>query len=105
MDLSDFQGVNAAFALELYDRYKVDPTSVDPAARALFERWTPPAADTAGPPPGAEVGVRDAAKVVGAVRLAQSIRRYGHLAAAIDPLGGRPMGDPALLPETHGVTE
>src|SRR5262245_42717597 len=43
--------------------------------------------------------------VVGAVNLAQSIRRYGHLAAAIDPLGSRPLGDPALLPETHNVTE
>ena len=35
----------------------------------------------------------------------QAIRRYGHLAAEIDPLGSRPMGDPALLPETHGITE
>jgi 2-oxoglutarate dehydrogenase E1 component len=43
--------------------------------------------------------------VVGAVRLAESIRRFGHLAADLDPLGSRPVGDPALLPETHGVTE
>ena len=44
-------------------------------------------------------------KIVGAVNLAQSIRRYGHLAAQLDPLGSRPLGDPSLLPETHGVTE
>jgi 2-oxoglutarate dehydrogenase E1 component len=43
--------------------------------------------------------------VVGAINLAQSIRRYGHLAAQIDPLGARPLGDPALEPGTHGVTE
>ena len=42
---------------------------------------------------------------VGAVNLAQSIRRYGHLAAQLDPLGSRPVGDPSLLPETHGVTD
>ena len=35
---------------------------------------------------------------VGAVNLAQSIRRYGHLAARLDPLGVRPpIGDPSLL--------
>ncbi len=44
-------------------------------------------------------------KIVGAVNLAQSIRRYGHLAAQLDPLGSRPIGDPSLRPETHGVTE
>ena len=38
-------------------------------------------------------------KAVGAVNLAQSIRRYGHLAAQLDPLGLRkPLGDPSLLP-------
>ena len=56
------------------------------------------------PPDGAPSSVAPHV-VVGAVNLAQSIRRYGHLAAQIDPLGSRPIGDPALLPETHGVTE
>ena len=40
-----------------------------------------------------------------AVNLAQSIRRYGHLAAHLDPLGSKPPSDPTLLPETHGLTE
>ena len=45
-------------------------------------------------------------KVVGAVNLAQSIRRYGHLAARLDPLGLRkPLGDPSLFPENYGITE
>jgi 2-oxoglutarate dehydrogenase E1 component len=42
---------------------------------------------------------------VSAFNLAQSIRRYGHLAAQIDPLGSRRQGDPALELETHGLTE
>ena len=33
----DFQGVNAAYVAELYDRYRQDPSSVDPATRAAFD--------------------------------------------------------------------
>ncbi|MCC7008170.1 MAG: 2-oxoglutarate dehydrogenase E1 component [Acidobacteria bacterium] len=101
-DLNDFQGVNAGVVLELYDRYRADPASVDEATRALFRHWTPPA-DT--PPAGAPTVRPDLIDlIVGAANLAQSIRLYGHLAAQIDPLGARRLGDPALLPETHGVT-
>src|SRR4030095_16789243 len=40
------------------------------------------------------------------VNLAQSIRRYGHLAAKLDPLGLRkPLGDPSLSPENYGITD
>ena len=104
----DFQGVNAAAALELYERFRTDPASVDPDTRAFFERTPPPASSEAAArvPAGAPGACPPPPHlVVGAVNLAQSIRRYGHLAAEIDPLGSRPMGDPALRPETHGVTE
>jgi 2-oxoglutarate dehydrogenase E1 component len=97
MDWSDFHGVNRAYVAELYERAARDPASVDPATRALLDALPPPAeavADAAAP----------ASTIIGAVNLIQSIRRYGHLAAAIDPLGGRPLGDPALDPQTHGVT-
>ncbi|MCR4373647.1 MAG: 2-oxoglutarate dehydrogenase E1 component, partial [Acidobacteria bacterium] len=102
-----FQGVNEGYVLELYDKWRQDPLSVDQAARDLFARWTPGPQDprTPGPQDSRTSGPQDPGKIVGAINLAQSIRRYGHLAAQIDPLGGRPMGDPALLPETHGVTE
>jgi 2-oxoglutarate dehydrogenase E1 component len=98
----EFTGLNRGYVLELYDKYRRDPSSVDPDTRALFERWTPPAADDARPvAEGAPLE-----KVVGAVNLAESIRRYGHLAARLDPLGMRPpVGDPSLLPATHGVTD
>src|SRR5690606_18188968 len=64
---------------------------------------SPPRRETDARP--ADAGRHDPHTIVGAVNLAESIRRYGHLAAHIDPLGKRPMGDPALEPETHGVTE
>jgi 2-oxoglutarate dehydrogenase E1 component len=96
-------GVNRAYMLELYDRYLKDPNAVDADTRAHFATWTPPAeADATAPAPVGESALRTA---VGAVNLAQSIRRYGHLAATLDPLGSTPLGDPSLEAATHGVTD
>src|SRR4051812_16669052 len=97
-----FSDINRGYVLELYERFRTDPASVDPASRAIFEQWTPPQ-DTAAP--AADAGGVPLRVAVNAVHLAQSIRRYGHLAATLDPLGSAPPGDPSLLPETHGVTE
>jgi 2-oxoglutarate dehydrogenase E1 component len=43
--------------------------------------------------------------VVAASALAHAIRERGHLGAHLDPLESEPLGDPALLSETHGLTE
>jgi 2-oxoglutarate dehydrogenase E1 component len=104
----EFTGLNRGYVLELYEKYRRDPASVDAETRELFERWTPPVTDeipvavatAAGP------GLPSLEKIVGAVNLAESIRRYGHLAARLDPLGCRtPVGDPSLRAETHGITD
>ncbi len=105
----DFQGANAGYAAELFERYRRDPQSVDEATRAFFDEH-PPLPDRPGPEPGTAAGTTDARlaaprEVVAAVNLAQSIRRYGHLASTIDPLGSRPTSDPMLEVETHGLTE
>src|SRR5688572_6892895 len=112
----DVTGLNRGYVLELYERFRRDPGSVDADTRELFARWTPPvegesepadeavSAGTASTP--VTTDSRQLRKVVGAVNFAQSIRRYGHLAVRLDPLGVRaPIGDPSLLPEWHGVTE
>src|SRR5688572_22814727 len=96
----DFTGLNRGYVLELYEKYRRDPASVDSGTRALFEQWTPPAEES----PAALAGEIPVHKAIGPVNLAQSIRRYGHLAAQLDPLGNPPIGDPSLLPATHGVT-
>ncbi|MDE3180732.1 MAG: 2-oxoglutarate dehydrogenase E1 component, partial [Acidobacteriota bacterium] len=44
-------------------------------------------------------------KVVAAVNLAQSIRKFGNLAAQLDPLGSEPPGDPSLLPLSYEITD
>lgn len=96
----DFPGPNAGYILELYDRYRQNPDSVDAATRAFFSHWTPPS-DGLAP---AVVQV-DTSKIVGVVNLAHAIRAYGHLAAQLDPLGSPPRGDPSLDLATYGLTE
>ena len=103
MRLDEFQGVNAGYVLELYERYRQNPESVDPETRKAFESWTPPSTDCASTQPVS--GDTNIQKIVGAANLADCIRRYGHLAARIDPLGSEPIGDPSLSPAAHGITE
>ena len=102
MNLEQFPGVNAGYVFELYERYRQNPDSVDAATRRIFEAWTPtePAAPASPAPQGVNVQ-----NIVGAANLAECIRRYGHLAARLDPLGSEPVGDPSLLPEAHGITD
>lgn len=107
MDLfGDFHGPNSGYVLELYDRYRRDPDSVDAATRALFSQWTPSedGARAVATPPGA-LAAPDVQKIVGAANLAQAIRQIGHLSARLDPLGTPHPGDPALDPAAHGLTE
>ena len=95
----DFQGVNEG------------TSSICTSVPADPRRWTRRRASCSGPghPPKRPGGAAPARctlgrrcgsiprVVVGAVNLAESIRRYGHLAARIDPLGSRPVGDPTLV--------
>ena len=103
MRLDDFQGANAGYVLELYERFRQNPESVDPDTRKAFESWTPPSTDRAAAQPSSSAA--HIQKIVGAANLADCIRRYGHLAARIDPLGSDPIGDPSLSPAAHGLTE
>ena len=97
MTLDRFSGVNAGYVLELYERYRQDPQSVDPATREVFESWAP--ADAVGDGAGRGAPPAELHVIVGAANLAESIRRYGHLAAQLDPLGSAPIGDSTLLAE------
>src|SRR5688572_9253999 len=115
MTLGPFEGVNAGYVLELYERYRQNPESVDPATREAFKSWTPTEleAELAGPRGPAQHGAHpadvttpnDVRVVVGATNLVSSIRRFGHLAARLDPLGSEPPGDPSLSTGAHGITD
>src|SRR4030095_11604044 len=65
-------------------------------------RPPPPTPAPAAPAGSAGSGIHT---IVGAANLAESIRRYGHLAARIDPLGSTPPGDPSLWPRAHGISD
>jgi 2-oxoglutarate dehydrogenase E1 component len=97
-------GINFGYILELYDRYREDPNSVDESTRIFFDQWGPPDVSqlARGEFTAAQIDLK---KAVGAANLAQAIRSYGHLAAQLDPLGSQPSGDPSLSPAFHGVAE
>src|SRR6266480_5436192 len=106
-DLETFYGPNAGYVQELYERYLQNPANVDPQTRAGFDSWSQdheaqPVEETGRTDGNVPFQVSD---VVAAAALAHSIRERGHLAAHLDPLGSEPLGDPALLPETHGIND
>jgi 2-oxoglutarate dehydrogenase E1 component len=99
-----FTGVNAGYVEELYERFQRDPNSVDQATRAAFAAW-PPARRVEAPTATSDVRTIDTTAAIAAFNLAESIRRFGHLAARLDPLGVQePIGDPSLDPQSHGLS-
>ncbi|HEU5101211.1 MAG TPA: 2-oxoglutarate dehydrogenase E1 component, partial [Roseiflexaceae bacterium] len=105
-DFAAFHGPNAGYVLELYDRFRADPQSVDAETRAFFANWTPPAEEARPTPaPAAASSTIDITRTVGAARLIRYIRELGHLDAHIDPLGSPPHGDLGLHLDSHGIDE
>lgn len=90
----DVGGLNQGAVVDLFERYRRDPSAVDPETRRAFDSWAPP---------GLDVRELPGATVVAVVTLAESVRRYGHLAANIDPFGGV-RSDPVLELETYRLT-
>ncbi len=106
-----FYGPNLGYVLELYERYRENPDSVDERTRSFFKDWSPPELGVDGgavsgfPGVDAKKVVQDINRVVGAVKYIRSIRDFGHRQARLDPLGGEPPGDVALDPGFHDVDE
>ena len=102
-DLKTFYGPNAGYVLDLYERYRRDPASVDEQTRAIFGGWAPEYGEVSAADSGETPS--EVSHVVAASALAHAIRSRGHLGAHLDPLGSQPLGDPALLTETHGISD
>ncbi|MBY6267488.1 2-oxoglutarate dehydrogenase E1 component [Parageobacillus thermoglucosidasius] len=94
---SQFYGPNLGYVMEKYEQYLEDPDSVDPELKQLFEQWGAPSAEaerfeysesaakthqTFRLPENPTIF----SKLVAAVKLADNIRHYGHLAADVNPL-------------------
>ncbi|MCU6711156.1 2-oxoglutarate dehydrogenase E1 component [Paenibacillus sp. J5C_2022] len=114
-------GPNLGYVQEQYELYLSDPDAVEPSVRDMFVQWgAPPAvapsvpsaavssnvsAASIAPTSGGPMDIHKMRKVVAAHQLMLNIRRYGHLAADIDPMGISAPADTALLePETFGLT-
>src|SRR6188508_2552477 len=107
-----FTGANAGYVYELFERYQRDPSSVDEATRRAFATWPAYAHPDSGElrrgptvAPSGRGGGDAVGSAIAVHTLAESIRRFGHLAATTDPLGFHdPIGDPSLDPKSHGLT-
>jgi len=81
------------------------PSPPPSAAPAPVDAPPAPAEPAPAPPPAAvpaaaaEPDKALLAAIAAAMALVTAFRTYGHLAARLDPLGGEPVGDPALEPE------
>ena len=106
-DLQAFHGPNAGYVLELYERFRHDPDSVDPSWRDFFHSFTPPAPGQTMPAAGpvGEAGGADIERLLGARELARRIRGRGHTAARLDPLGSEPQPDTVLQGVLYGISE
>ncbi len=91
--LDAIQRASAGFIEELYERFRADPGSV-PEDWALFFSGF----ELSRPPRAAEAGEG------GVFGLVQHHRIFGHLAARLDPLGGRVAVPTMLEPATVGFT-
>jgi 2-oxoglutarate dehydrogenase E1 component len=101
---SQFYGPNLGYVLELYERYREDPDSVDQRTREFFETWSPPRVNGRAASGTADVAA-DVEKDVGASKFIRHIRDFGHMAAQLDPLGSEPPGDPTLDPSFYRISE
>ncbi|MBM7663462.1 2-oxoglutarate dehydrogenase E1 component [Bacillus mesophilus] len=82
-----FYGPNMGYIYEAYEKYQVDPSSVDDTLRSLFEQLgPPPSEDTTVETVAETVGNQDLKSIVSAMKLLRNLRRFGHLAATINPL-------------------
>jgi 2-oxoglutarate dehydrogenase E1 component len=92
-------GWNAEYLDAEYARFKADPASVSPDLRAFFLGF-----DLAGPAAAAGKGVGAASLIQLKVdRLIDGYRRFGHLAAKIDPFGRERQRPPQIDPAFHGI--
>jgi 2-oxoglutarate dehydrogenase E1 component len=101
---------NDGYIAEQFEAFKRNPDSVDESWRQFFRfaQSLSGSAPVSAPSSSAFAAGSDASLLriaAGAAALAAAIRRFGHLAVAIDPLGSAPAGSPELKAEFHGVTD
>ncbi|MBI5601033.1 MAG: 2-oxoglutarate dehydrogenase E1 component, partial [Gemmatimonadetes bacterium] len=108
MSLPISSAFNDGYIAEQFEAYRHDPASVEETWRQIFRLAeslggvAPAAATTAPETADLQAFAR---KVAGAARYTAAIRRYGHLAVPLDPLGTPPPGAVELTLEHYGITD
>ncbi len=95
---SFYEGVFSSLGVELGPA----PQPPEPQAAAPAAPVAPAAAPATGPAAAPDEELLQA--VQAGMSLIKAHRTHGHLAADLDPLGGRPPGDPALDPKPLNLT-
>ncbi|MFK9092931.1 2-oxoglutarate dehydrogenase E1 component [Bacillus salipaludis] len=105
--LNDFSGPNLGYLIDQFERYKEEPLSVEEEMRVLFEEMNE--ADfsdfTKTAPTVSEPDSAQQKKMISAVKLADNIRTYGHLAATIYPLGNHKLDQTHFELGKYGLNE
>lgn len=105
--LKDFFGPNLGYLIDQFENYKLDPLSVDEEMRRLFDEMNESDFFDLDLSAAGDVSVApvENEKTYAAMKLADQIRTYGHLAADIYPLGNHQPDRTHLELENFGLTE
>jgi 2-oxoglutarate dehydrogenase E1 component len=108
MSLPISSAFNDGYIAEQFEAYRRDPTSVEESWRQMFRLVE----SLGGVAPTTAPAATDATNlqafahtVAGVARYTAAIRRYGHLAVQLDPLGTPPPGAVELTLEHYGITD
>ena len=109
MTLPIASAFNDGYIAEQFEAYRHDPNSVEESWRQFFRLaeslgGATPAGPTRGDGPVADQQ-EFARTVAGVARYTAAIRRYGHLAVQLDPLGTPPPGARELTLEHYDITD
>lgn len=103
---SAFSGPNLGYLMEQYDLFLQDPEAVDTELVLLFQQFgAPEIADGVVSETTVSVNSGNITKILAAVKLAETIRNEGHLAADLYPLKDRPLNTSLFEPSVYGLSD
>lgn len=102
-----FSGPNLGYVMDMYDLYLTSPEEVDAELVALFEQYGAPVAPAAqdGSEVAAVASSGNITTILTAVKYADAIRNFGHLAADIYPLHNQARDTKRIEAATYGLTD
>lgn len=105
--LDEFLGPNLGYVIDQFERYKEDPMAIEPEMRMFFEEMNDEEFSSlvSIKPDIYEGKPLQTEKIYAAIKLAENIRTFGHLAANIYPLGNYTPDISHLDLNSYGLTE